>query len=131
MTSESSRLNYPDETALRGFNQLAKGEGCYVYSNQPDINDFCSNSNRFSPYSLSASSVVLALSGCSGIQISYYDATSYTQLTGLKAETTLLVESFDTKPVNENKDKIEKVILYLRKSYEYDPEKGEPESDTG
>lgn len=74
--------------------------------------------------------ILLALSACSGIPISYYDSTTYTQLTALKAETTLLVESFDKKPVTENEDKIEKVTLNLRKAYEYEFGKGKPNSDT-
>ena len=37
--------------------------------------------------------VVLVLAGCAGIPISYYDSTTYTQLTSLKAETTLLIEN--------------------------------------
>jgi hypothetical protein len=36
--------------------------------------------------------ILLSLGACSGIPISYYDATTYTQLTSLKAETTTLVE---------------------------------------
>lgn len=78
---------------------------------------------------LSIMLLVLALSGCS-VPISYYDATTYTQLTALKAETTLLVESFDTKPVSENKNNIEQATLNLRKSYEYEFGKGAPNSDT-
>ena len=79
---------------------------------------------------LSAILLLLTLSGCSGIPISYYDATTYTQLTGLKAETTLIVESFDTKPVSDNEDSIDKVTLSLRKAYEYEKGKGNPNSDT-
>jgi hypothetical protein len=79
---------------------------------------------------ISAILIFLTLSGCSGIPISYYDATTYTQLTALKAETTLLVESFDTKPVSDNKDAIDKVTLSLRKAYEYERGKGKPNSDT-
>lgn len=79
---------------------------------------------------LSTILILLTLSGCSGVPISYYDSTTYTQLTALKAETTLLVESFDTKPISDNKDNIEKVILNLRKSYEYEFGKGRPNSDT-
>ena len=78
---------------------------------------------------ISAILTFLTLSGCS-IPISHYDATTYTQLTALKAETTLLVESFDTKPVSNNKDAIDKVTLSLRKAYEYELGKGKPNSDT-
>lgn len=79
---------------------------------------------------LSAILFLLTLSGCSGIPISYYNSTTYTQLTALKAETTLLVESFDTKPINDNMDNIDKVRLSLRKAYEYELGKGKPNSDT-
>jgi len=74
--------------------------------------------------------LLLTLLGCSGIPISYYDVTTYTQLTALKAETTLLVESFDTKSVNDNQGAIDKITLNLRKAYEYELGKGEPNSDT-
>ncbi|WP_455210145.1 hypothetical protein [Kaarinaea lacus] len=79
---------------------------------------------------LNAVLLLTVLTGCSGIPISYYDATTYTQLTALKAETTLLVESFDTKPVADNEDNIANVTLSLRKAYEYELGKGEPNSDT-
>jgi hypothetical protein len=75
-------------------------------------------------------SLILSVSGCSGIPISYYDATTYTQLTSLKAETTTLVESFDTKKVADNESKIEATTLNFRKSYEYEKGKGSPNSDT-
>jgi hypothetical protein len=79
---------------------------------------------------LGAILLLLTLSGCSGIPISYYDATTYTQLTALKAEITLLVESFDSKPISDNEDNIDKVTLSLRKAYEYEFGKGKPNSDT-
>ena len=74
-------------------------------------------------------SLFLSVSGCSGIPISYYDSTTYTQLTSLKAETTTLVESFDTKKVADNESKIEATTLNLRKAYEYEKGKGSPNSD--
>jgi len=74
--------------------------------------------------------LLVILSACSGIPISYYDATTYTQLTSLKAETTMLVESFDTKPVEENEQNIADVTLSLRKAYEYELGKGKPNSET-
>ncbi len=73
---------------------------------------------------------VLFTPGCAGIPITYYDATTYAQLTSLKAETILLVESFDTKSIRENSDKIEKTTLNFRKAYEYELGKGKPNSDT-
>jgi hypothetical protein len=75
-------------------------------------------------------SIFLAVSGCSGIPISYYDSTTYTQLTSLKAETATLVESFDTKKVADNESRIEATTLNLRKAYEYEKGKGSPNSDT-
>jgi hypothetical protein len=76
--------------------------------------------------------VVLAVfvGGCPSIPISYYDATTYTQLTNLKAETTSLIESFDQKPFLQNEAKIEATTLSLRKAYEYEKGKGAPNSDT-
>ncbi|PUA28439.1 MAG: hypothetical protein B0W54_18520 [Cellvibrio sp. 79] len=74
--------------------------------------------------------ILLGLSACSGVPISYYDATTYTQLTGLKAETTILVESFDSKPYAQNEAKIESTLLNLQKAYEYEKGKGNPNSDT-
>lgn len=74
--------------------------------------------------------IILGLSACSGIPITYYDATTYTQLTSLKAEMTTLVESFDLKPYSENKEKIEATTLNFKKAYEYEKGKGELNSDT-
>jgi hypothetical protein len=74
--------------------------------------------------------IPLILTACSGIPISYYDATTYTQLTSLKAEITTLVESFDTKAYQDNQQKIEDTRLTLKKAYEYEKGKGEPNSDT-
>ncbi len=74
--------------------------------------------------------ILLGLSACIGVPISYYDATTYIQLTSLKAETTTLVESFDSKPYAENQAKVEATTLSLKKAYEYEKGKGEPNSDT-
>jgi hypothetical protein len=73
--------------------------------------------------------LLLGLAACNGVPISYYDNTTYTQLTSLKAETTLLMESFDAKPYAENQVKIEATLLNLRKAYEYEKGKG-ANSDT-
>ena len=64
------------------------------------------------------------------VPISYYDATTYAQLTSLKAETSMLIESFDTKPVAQNESRIETTSLNFRKAYEYEKGKGAPNSDT-
>jgi len=74
--------------------------------------------------------LLLTLFSCSGIPISYYDATTYSQLTSLKAEATYLVESFDTKPIDQNQAAIDKVTMDFRKAYEYEYGKGNPNSDT-
>ncbi|MEW5757433.1 MAG: hypothetical protein AB1810_14145 [Pseudomonadota bacterium] len=87
------------------------------------------SARRITIAALFAASTIL-LMACSGIPISYYDATTYTHLTSLKAETTMLVESFDTKPYAENEQKIEVTTLNLKKAYEYEKGKGKPNSDT-
>jgi hypothetical protein len=72
----------------------------------------------------------VVLTACSGIPISYYDATTYTQLTSLKAETSMLIESFDSLPAAQNEPKIEAVTLSLRKAFEYERGKGSSNRDT-
>lgn len=97
-----------------------------------EIHTSFTKNNLLYPVSLFFSAILLliTLSGCSGIPISYYDATTYTQLTSLKAETTLLVESFDTTPASENESSIKQVTLSLRKAYEYEYGKGNPNGET-
>lgn len=79
---------------------------------------------------LIGTAILLVLSGCTGIPLSYYDSTTYKNLTGLKVETTMLVASFDSKSVKNNAERIEKVTMNLRKAYEYEKGKGEPNSGT-
>lgn len=74
--------------------------------------------------------IAACLSACVAVPVSYYDATTYTQLTSLKAETTTLVESFDIKSYKENKEKIEGTKLNMRKAYEYEKGKGALNADT-
>lgn len=74
--------------------------------------------------------LALAPASCSGVPISYYDATTYAELTSLKAETTLLVATFDARPVAENEARIETTTLHLHRAYEYEVGKGEPNGDT-
>ena len=74
--------------------------------------------------------LTVLLVGCSSIPISYYDATTYAQLTSLKAETATLIETFDSKPFSQNEGKIETTSLNLRKAYEYEKGKDSPNSDT-
>lgn len=79
---------------------------------------------------LGSTYLVAILMGCSSIAISYYDATTYAQLTSLKAETAALIETFDSKPFSQSEAKIEATSLALRKAYEYEKGKGSPNSDT-
>lgn len=74
--------------------------------------------------------LALAPASCTGIPISYYDPATYSQLTGLKAEATLLVESFDHKPISENESRIEATTLHIRQAYEYEKGKGHTNSET-
>ena len=69
------------------------------------------------------------LAACA-VPISYYDGTTYKNLTDLKAESTMLIDSFDTTPVARNNDAIDALMLNFRKAYEYERGKGEPNSDT-
>ena len=69
------------------------------------------------------------LTGCA-IPITYHDATTYKNLTDLKAEAMILVETFDTKPVAGNEAAIADLTLKFRKAYEYEKGKGQPNSRT-
>jgi len=69
------------------------------------------------------------LTGCA-IPITYHDAATYKNLTDLKAETVMLVETFDTKPFAANEAAIADITLKFRKAYEYEKGKGKPNSDT-
>lgn len=73
--------------------------------------------------------VCVVLTACT-VPLSYYDAITYTQLTSLKAESMSLVESFDSKKVHDNEARIEATTLNLRKAYEYEKGKGDPNSAT-
>ena len=70
------------------------------------------------------------LAGACAVPISFYDATTYKNLTDLKVETTILVASFDTKAVAENEGKISDVAMKLQKAYEYEKGKGNANSGT-
>lgn len=74
--------------------------------------------------------LALAAPSCSDVPLSYYDPASYEQLTGLKAEATLLVESFDRKPVAENEPRIDATTLRFRQVYEYEKGKGPTNAET-
>lgn len=88
------------------------------------------NTSRFLSIPILLIIVLFNLSACSTLPLSYYDETTYRQLTSLKAETVLLVESFDIKPYSANENKIEDTTLSLRKAYEYEKGKGEPNTDS-
>lgn len=81
-------------------------------------------------YALHGLLLAVVLAGCQSVPISYYDATTYTHLTSLKAETTALIETFDKKSFAQNESKIEGTTLNLRKAHEYEKGKGTPNSDT-
>ncbi len=69
------------------------------------------------------------LTSCA-IPISYHDAATYKNLTDLKAEAVMIVETFDTKPFAGNEAAIADITLKFRKAYEYEKGKGKPNSDT-
>jgi hypothetical protein len=73
---------------------------------------------------------LLALVAGCAVPISYYDGTTYANLTSLKAETGALIETFDARPVSANEAKIEATTLNVRKAHEYEKGKGAPNSDT-
>lgn len=64
------------------------------------------------------------------IPITYHDAATYKNLTDLKAETMMLVETFDTKPFAANEAAIADITLKFRKAYEYEKGKGIANNDT-
>ena len=74
--------------------------------------------------------LLLIISGCVSIPVSYYDGTTYANLTSLKAETMTLVERFDTTQPADNQAAIDQALLNLRKAYEYEKGKGTNNSDT-
>ena len=59
------------------------------------------------------------LTGCA-IPITSRDATTYKNLTDLKAEVMMLVETFDTIAFVDNEAAIADIMLQFHKAYEYD-----------
>src|SRR3990172_7385691 len=64
------------------------------------------------------------------IPITYHDAATYKNLTDLKAEAVMLVETFDIKPFSGNETAIADITLKFRKAYEYEKGKGIANNDT-
>jgi len=71
----------------------------------------------------------MCLTSCA-IPITYHDVATYKNLTDLKAEAIMLVETFDTKPFASNEAAIADITLKFRKAYEYEKGKGKSNSDT-
>jgi len=64
------------------------------------------------------------------VPITYHDITTYKNLTDLKAESMMLVETFDTKSFAVNEAAIVDLALKFRKAYEYEKGKGIANNDT-
>jgi hypothetical protein len=73
-------------------------------------------------------SVLLYLSSCAHIGITYYDPTTYKNLTDLKPEVTALYDTFTNDTID--KDKISAIRLKLAQMYEYEKGKGEKNKET-
>jgi len=71
----------------------------------------------------------ICLTSCA-IPIIYHDAATYKNLTDLKAEAVILVETFDTKPFSANEAAVADITLKFRKAYEYEKGKGIANNDT-
>ena len=71
----------------------------------------------------------ICLTSCA-IPIIYHDAATYKNLTDLKAEAVILVETFDTKPFSANEAAVADITLKFRKAYEYEKGKGIVNNDT-
>jgi len=69
------------------------------------------------------------LTSCA-IPITYHDAVTYKNLTDLKAEAMMLVETFDVKSFAANEAAIADITLKFRKAYEYEKGKGIANNDT-
>lgn len=74
--------------------------------------------------------VVLAaiISGCAGLWLSYYDPTTFRNLTALKPKIATLYETFTRDPLNQ--EKIAEARLELAQIYEYEKGKGESNRET-
>ncbi len=72
---------------------------------------------------------LLSLNACT-VPLSYFDNTTYRNLTSLKVDTTMLVHSFDEISVKDNKEKINLVMIEFLKAYEYEKGKGKKNNET-
>lgn len=81
------------------------------------------------PARLSLLWLLIFLQGCLSLSLTHYDHTTYTNLTRLKAETMLLLNSFDQKAVAENQAAVATTTLNLQAAYEYESGKGEENRD--
>lgn len=87
------------------------------------------SANKRPPTIALAIAAIVFLASCA-VPISYYDVTTYRNLTDLKVETTTLVESFDTLDLAENEARIQMIYMSLRKAHEYEKGKGQENSET-
>lgn len=75
-----------------------------------------------------AVALAISLSGCPGLQLAYYDPTTFHSLTALKPRVLFLYESFTQDPLPE--EKIAEITLKLAQIYEYEKGKGDPNRET-
>lgn len=68
------------------------------------------------------------LTGCAALRLSYYDPTTFRNLTGLKPKVAALYETLTHDNLNE--EKIAEVRLELAQVYEYEKGKGDPNRET-
>ena len=95
-----------------------------------DRSQVASRQGKFAYAYIAAVFLLLSLSACVTVPVTYFDIATYANLTGLKAEMTLLVESFDYRSYEDNAGRIEDAVLNFRKAYEFEKGKGADNSDT-
>lgn len=67
---------------------------------------------------------------CADVPLARFDPNTYVALTRLKAETTLLVATFDTREPAAAEPRIEAATLHFHQAYEYEVGKGTSNADT-
>lgn len=87
--------------------------------------------SKIGSFYIAAVFLLLNLTACVSVPLSYFDIATYANLTGLKAEMTLLVESFDHRSYEDNEGRIEDAVLNFRKAYEFEKGKGADNSRYG